>query len=274
MKKSLLSMSLVTVLMAAGCSDKPAVSPAPMNNPTPNTTTPTVVTQTEGETIYMAKQDLDGDGKAETVSLLGFDKQDSNQLAVKKIKVRIEGDGWNQEAESVYDSHVKPIDLAIVDLTADGRKEIALKMDRGGTGKGNVELTLFTLLQDKKLEEMKIDNNRAPEFKLRLVNGNKYELTDPLTGRYWILQTDEEHTAATGNPNMSGQKPQADPAHEWNWTDADNDGKMELVSKQAVWMAAHANILFDVQTTYKWDGTTWKPQGYTILPSQGVKIVN
>ncbi|MFC4770329.1 hypothetical protein [Effusibacillus consociatus] len=273
MRKSLLSLSLITVLLA-GCSDKtventPATSSAPSDSPPVS-----VQKQADSEVIFLEKKDLTGDGKLETVSLRGLDKENSNQTAFKRLQIRVEGEGWNQEALIESESPVKPLDLAILDLTADGHKEIAVKTDRGSTGKGIVQLTLFTVSADRKLEEMKFDNSRNPEFRLRLLNTNQYELLDPLLNKAWKLQLEEEKVAATGNPGMSGQRPEIDLPYEWNWTDADNDGKIDLISRRAVWIASHSNMLFDVQTVYKWDGKVWKPQGYTLIPEKGVKIVN
>lgn len=274
MKKTWLSLSLMSILLAAGCSAAKETNGQTSPSPTPTSPPVAITTAQEAETIFLQKTDLDGDGKLETISLLSSDKRENQHLPYAKQTIRIEKEGSKQDIEVKNEPMGTPIDLSVTDLTGDGKKELAYRMNLGGTGKGIVKLFLYTLDANGNYQEMAVKTKHDPDFRLKLLDNRDYELSDPELNKVWTLKMDEEKIKQTGNPNMSGDKLTIDPPYEWNWTDIDQDGKTELLSKRAVWVKSHPNMLFAMQTVYKWDGQAFVSQSYTIHTEPGVQVVN
>lgn len=222
----------------------------------------------------MQKVDLDGDGKTETVSLLGQGKQESTTpVSFTKQVIRIEKDGNQQDIELKKDQIGMLVDISVNDVTGDGKKEIACQMRTGNEGKGTAEMSILTPGADGKYQEMSITKGRNPEFRIKLLNNDNYEVDEPVTNRYWTLQLDEDKIKQTGNPNMTANKLGIDSEYEWSLTDTDNDGKVELSSKRPAWFSAKSNSLLSIQTVYKWDGQTWKASTTSVSPEKGVQIL-
>jgi hypothetical protein len=271
MNKTWLSLSLLSILLAAGCSisSKPngQSSPPPAPAPTPVTTTPAA------EMIFLQKTDLNGDGKLETVSLTGSDKSDPKQaMSFAKQTIQIEKEGSQQTIEIESEPMGTPMDLTAVDLTGDSKKELVYRMSMGNS-KGTVKLYLYTSDADGTYKEMVVKSKHDPDFRLKLLDNRNYELTDPDLGKVWMLKMEEEKIKQTGNPNMTGDKLTIGQPYEWSWTDADQDGHLDLLSKRAVWIKTDTNRLFTIQTIFKWDGQAWISQSYTVQPEPNVQIL-
>lgn len=269
MNKTRLSLSLLLILAATGCSiaePNGQSSPQPAPAPAPVTTTPAA------ETIFLQKTDLNGDGKLETISLTGSDPRDPKQaMSFAKQTIQIEKEGSQQAIGIESEPMGTPMDLTAVDLTGDGKKELVYRMGME-TPSGTVKIYLFAPDADGTYKEMAVKPKHDPDFRLRLLDNRNYELTDPDVGKAWTLKMEEEKIKQTGNPNMSGDKLTIGQPYEWNWTDADQDGHLDLLSKRAVWMKTETNQLFTIQTIFKWDGQAWTSQSYTIQPEPNVQI--
>jgi len=205
-----------------------------------------------GQIILSKQTDLDADGKADTVAVVGTEKNEDRFYTKGYLGI------FNHEGKSVQSIDLSsdalnfPVQLAILDLTGDKKLDILLESDlRSNGGRGAHQLNIYEQQNAAKFVAAPVQYPTDWSSKLALdydKAGKAWLLTSKVDTRAWTVQLKGEQWKDY-DPTTWMKKPYyptVDHLYEVDLTDS------VLKTKHYLWAGSHVNGIVGVQNTFKY----------------------
>lgn len=246
--------------------DKGTVAAALTNNEVAKQTNPVILDVQWGETIDRVVGDVDGDGKAEEVLLMGSQiVKGSHFMGELYVIIKDLEDGkikayLRPQNCGGYDSF-----LTLTDVTGDGIDNVIITAPTGGSS-GTIDLRVLDFSGGEAKEIFTKENNNGVAFVGKYLPNYKAELIFPAMNRDIVIDLSSNKElynnlniyTANGNVKESGVEPYMEGFSSVITIDTDDDGTGELLTTQRIVGPINMDTLGYVRTIWKYMAGNWQ----------------